>query len=377
MVVLYVAFALAASIQALVSGTKTFHKGGVEYNRYNNYTIFEKSSHHLKNQQDLYVLYPNEHWDLYKYTPTFSAFFGPFALLPDWLGLCTWNLLNALFLLFAVYYLPKLTNLQKGGVLLIVLIELMTSMQNAQSNGLMSGLLVLSFGLLENRKYLLAALCIVFSVYIKLFGIVGLALFLFYPQKWKLALSAFFCTILLWLVPLLFVDFTQYMKLFSSYSAMLSNDHSNSLGYSVMGWLNTWFGLVLNKNIIVLAGAAVFLIPFIRYTEYEKYTFRLWALASILIWIVIFNHKAESATFIIAITGVALWFIAAKKSTLNIALLCFAFVFTVLSPTDLFPAVVREEYVKPYTLKALPCILIWIKLIADMLDEKQLYVQKN
>lgn len=364
---LYVALALAASIQALVSGTKTYHEGGIAYNRYNNYTIFEKSFHHLKNYQDLYVLYPNEHWDLYKYTPTFSVFFGLFALLPDWAGLCTWNLLNALFLLFAIYNLPKVGALEKGWILLIILIELMTSMQNAQSNGLMAGLLVLSFGLLENKKYLLAALCIVFSAYIKLFGIVGLALFLFYPQKWKLVLSAFFWAILLWLVPLLFVDLNQYLKLFESYAAMLNSDHSNSLGYSVMGWLNTWFGIALNKNIIVLAGAAVFLIPLFRYKEYENYTFKILALASILIWIVIFNHKAESATFVIAITGVALWFVSGEKSNLNIALFCFAFALTILSPTDIFPTFIREEYVKPYTLKAVPCILIWIKLVFDML----------
>ena len=227
-IAIYILFALGASVQSLI-GTKTYHDGGIVYNRYNNYTIFEKSFEHLKNQQDLYVLYPEEHWDLYKYTPTFSVFFACFNILPDWLGLSLWNLLNALVLLFAIYYLPRLSLYQKGLILLIVLIELMTSMQNQQSNALIAGLIVLSFGLLERDKSFWATLCIVFSVFIKLFGLVGFALFLFYPKKWRSALYALFWTGLLLILPLIFVDFEQYTRLFNSYLNLLANDHDASL----------------------------------------------------------------------------------------------------------------------------------------------------
>ena len=130
LIIIFAFFALAASIQSLLSGKKTFYDGGKEYSSYNNYTIFEKSFHHLKDNKDLYILYPDEHWDLYKYTPTFSVFFGLLAIFPDWIGLNLWNLLNALILLFAVYYLPRIGNLEKGLILMIVLIELLTSMQN-------------------------------------------------------------------------------------------------------------------------------------------------------------------------------------------------------------------------------------------------------
>ena len=231
---IYILFALAASIQSL-NGTKTYYDGGIAYNKYNNYTIFEKSFEHLKNHQDLYVLYPEEHWDLYKYSPSFAVFFSVFHVLPDWLGLCLWNLLNAIMLLLAIYYLPKLSSYQKGLVLIIVLIELMTSMQNEQSNALIAGLIVMAFGLAEKNKSFWATLCIVFSVFIKLFGIVGFALFLFYPKKWKAALYALFWTSVIFVLPLLFIDFEQYTKLLSSYFNMLTNDHDTSYGYSVMG----------------------------------------------------------------------------------------------------------------------------------------------
>ena len=240
-------------------------------------------------------------------------------------------------------------------------------MQNDQSNALIAGLIILSFGLLEKEKYLFAAFCIIFSVYIKLFGVVGLALFLFYPKKWKLAAYSALWAIILFIIPLIYITVEQYEILFSSYWNLLSNDSSVSLGYSVMGWLNSWFGLEINKMFVVLSGLIIFLIPLFRKGEYKNYTFKLLALASILIWVVIFNHKAESPTFIIAITGVALWFTTTETSKTNIILFIIAFIFVSLSPTDIFPAYIRNEWVKPYTLKAFPCILIWFKIVFDMI----------
>jgi len=367
---LFVIFALFASIQALMSGNKTFLDGGLEYTHYNNYVIFEQSFHHLLENKDLYILYPQEQWDLFKYTPTFSAFFGLFAIFPDWLGFNLWNLCNALVLLFSVYYLPKLTDKQKGLILLLSLVELMTSLQNGQSNALMAGLLILTLGLLEKEKLLLATLCVVLSVYIKLFGIVGFALFLFYPKKLKLILYSVLWTILLFAIPLIFVSFEHYMKLFSSYGNMLINDHATSYGYSVMGWLNSWFGFDINKLFVVLSGALIFLLPFYKIQNFKYFMFRILVLSSILIWIVIFNHKAESPTFIIAMAGVALWFVARPKNYINIALFVGAFVLTSLSPTDIFPRFLREEFVNQYNLKVFPCILIWFKIIFDQLTFK-------
>lgn len=363
---IYILFALLASIQSLI-GTKTYHEGGIVYNRYNNYTIFEKSFEHLINHQDLYILYPEEHWDFYKYTPSFSVFFGVFYILPDWLGLSLWNLFNAIVLLFAIYYLPKLSAFHKGLILIIVLIELITSMQHEQSNALIAGLIVLSFGLLEKNKSFWATLCIVFAMFIKLFGIVGFALFLFYPQKWKSALYALFWAAVLLILPLLFIDFEQYTRLYRSYIDLLTNDHNSSYGYSVMGWIHSWLSIELNKNMIVAIGVIIFLLPFYKIKQYREFIFKYLIVSSILIWIVIFNHKAESPTFIIAMTGVALWFVQSEKNTFNIILFANAFILTTLSPTDIFPGYLREEFVKPYVLKAFPCILIWIKIIYNMI----------
>lgn len=361
---------IIASMQAIFGGTRALEPGGIAYTRYNNYQIFEQSFFHLIEQKDLYILYLNEHWDLYKYSPTFSAFFGVFAVFPDIIGLTLWNLLNAFVLVGAIYYLPHLSKFQKGLVVSLVLLELLTSIQSEQSNGLMAGLLVLAFGLLEKKHFFWACFCLVFTVFIKLFGLVGFAILLFYSPKWKLALYTILSTLILLAVPFVFIDLDQYLFLIDSYGKMLSNDHSISYGFSVMGIIHTWFGIEFNKLIIVALGASVFLIPFARMKLYCNYLFKLLALASVLLWVIIFNHKAESPTFVIALTGIALWFVASASSRQSLYLLIFAFILTSLSPTDLFPKTIRDTYVVPYALKVLPCILIWFKIIYDMLRMK-------
>ena len=372
--VLFIFIGVVSSIQHLTSGTSVHDKLGLSYNHYNNYSIFKYSFQHLIEYKDLYIMHINDHFDLYKYTPTFSVFFGIFAVFPDWIGLNLWNIFNALILLVAIYYLPKFNSYQKGLILIIILLELITSIQNTQSNALIAALFVYAFGFLERRKYLLATLFITFSVFIKLFGIVGFALFILYPKKWKLALYSIFWLIMLSLVPLLFINVEQYKLLIYSYVDMLKNDHTDSYGYSVMGWLYTWFSLEFNKYIVVVIGAILFLLPMINISNYKYYSFRILALASILIWVVIFNHKAESPTFILAMTGGAIWFIISNKNLLNNILFWIALVLTSLSPTDLFPSIIREEIVIPFVLKGVPCILIWCKIIFDMLVMKSEYL---
>ena len=53
---------------------------------YNNYKIFKESYFHLIQNKDLYQLYPAEHFDYFKYSPTFSLLMAPIAYLPDLAG---------------------------------------------------------------------------------------------------------------------------------------------------------------------------------------------------------------------------------------------------------------------------------------------------
>jgi hypothetical protein len=271
-------------------------------------------------------------------------------------------------LLCAIWYLPVAGQQKKILIVLSLLIELMTSLQNEQSNGLIAGLIIFSFGFLERNKPALASLAIVFSVFIKLFGIVALVLYLLYPIKRKLFLHTAVCIIIFFALPLLVITPDQLVFQYKSWLNLLAADHTTSYGFSVMGLFVTWFGLEVNKIILALAGFYLMLLPLlIKYKYYGNSRFRILTLASMLIWVVIFNHKAESPTFIIAMSGIAVWFWSGRQNPLRILLFVLALIFTSLSPTDLFPRVIRETVFVPYVAKAVPCIIIWLKIVYEMM----------
>jgi hypothetical protein len=45
-----------------------------------------------------------------------------------------------------------------------------------------------------------------------------------------------------------------------------------------------------------------------------------------------------------------------------------AFVFTTLSPTDIFPRWVSVAFFVPYVVKVVPCVLIWAKITFDLVS---------
>lgn len=364
--ILYLFLTLFATAQSYFKPESVNGVNGKFYTHYNNYVIFKQSYFHLLEGKDLYQIYPEEQWDLYKYSPAFALFFGLFSYLPDLLGLLLWNLLNTLVLLFSIRYLPQLNTRSKALILLSISIELLTALQNEQSNALTAGLIILVFCFLERKNYLWAACCIVLSIYIKLFGVVALALYIFYPQKWKLALYTATWSMVLFFLPLIITGLAEFQFQYKSWFNMLANDHSVSYGFSVMGWLKTWFNLEPSKIAVMLTGAILFNVPFVRFQQYQHYSFRLLALASVLIWVVIFNHKAESPTFIIAITGVAIWYFSQERKPENLVLFVIAIIFTSLAPTDIFPRFIRVNYFRPYVVKVVPCMLVWLKVLYEM-----------
>lgn len=358
---LYIVITIVASVHPMLISSPG------DYALYNNYKIFKESFFHLIHNEDLYILYPSEQFDLYKYSPAFALFMGLLAWMPDMAGAIGWNLLNALVLFFSIRMLPQPHERARVAILWFVLLETLTSIQNYQSNALVAGLIIFAFWFFERRQVVWAALCIALTIYIKIFGLVAVALFLLYPQRFRFLLAMAGWTIVLAVLPLVVVSPSQLQFLYESWGRMLAEDHSLSYGFSVMGWLQSWFGLDVSKNLVVLLGALVFCLPYLHFRRYSDYCFRLFFLASVLLWVIIFNHKAESPTFVIAIAGVALWYFSQSRKPLHLVLVVLAFVFTCLSPTDMFPAVLRKNYVEPYVLKAVPCILIWFKLQYDML----------
>jgi hypothetical protein len=369
-ILLYLLVAVIATVQAYFGSAKSFGQIGRLYTGYNNYVIFKNSFFHLIQGKDLYIAFPDEEWDLYKYSPTFAFIIGIISYLPDFFGLLIWNLLNTIPLLMGILQLKQISDEKKIYILLFCSVELLGSLQNSQSNGITAALLILTFTSLENMRYIMATFLVVISVYLKIYGGIAFVLFLFYPGKYKSALYSMGWFLILGCLPLLVISFNQLLFLYKSWGTLLKVDQANSIGISVAGILQSWFGADISKNMITLAGLILLLLPFVQIHKYRRYGFRLLMLCYILIWAVIFNHKAESPTYIIAISGIGIWFFSRRATIINIILIVLAFIFTSLSSGDLFPRFVRESFIKPYDIKALFSIIIFGRILFELFSEK-------
>jgi hypothetical protein len=357
---------IAAIIQLIKSPAVGIH----------NYLIFKGVFWHSIQQVNLYGLYPLEYGDCNHYGPVFSLIIAPFALLPNVIGCFLWCILNAGILFYAVQKLPISTK-NKQLILLIGAIEMMTAIHNVQFNPMLTAWIILSYVLVIQQKDFWATLFIAAGLLTKLYGIVGLAFFLFSLNKKTFILSFIFWMAVLFALPMLISSPTFIIQSYKDWYNILveknaTNIESNMQGMSVMRLIKKFLHIKNLPDIYVLATAAIcYLLPFIRFKYFKNVHFQLKYLAFLLIGVVIFSSSAEAATFVIAMIGVCIWFITVEnKKPLIYGLLFFAIVFTSLSTTDLFSSSVKFNYVRPYALKALPCFFIWLALFYELLIKK-------
>lgn len=337
-----------------------------------NFLIFKGVFWHTLHQTNLYAQYQAD-LDYNLYGPVFSFVIAPFALLPDLVGCFLWGIANAVFLFYAVRKLP-VSYTHQNIILLIGALEMMTSMHNVQFNPMVTSWIILSYTLVKKQKDFWAALFITLGILTKLYGIVGLAFFLFSDNKLKFILSFLFWMGILFFLPMLISSPSFIIQSYKDWYFSLShkneaNQESVMQGMSAMKILRKVFLLKNLQDIYILEIAALFyILPLLRISQIKIKTFQLSYLAFLLIGVVIFSSSAESATYVIAMMGVGIWFVVQKeKNYWVIVLLIFALLLTSLSTTDLFPKSIKADYIRPLGLKALPCFVIWLVMCFQLL----------
>jgi hypothetical protein len=340
----------------------------------NNFLIFRGSFWHVWQGVSMYGEYPEEYLDVCLYGPLFSLVAAPFAVVPVWMGMLMWCVCLALFLYIAVRR-SLLTDRQQLFVLWFCAHELLTALFMQQFNIAIAAIILLSFFLIERQRDFWAAFFIVFGTLTKLYGIVGLAFFLFSRHKGRLVLSLLFWGVVLFAAPMLISSpeyvCEQYREWFVALTQKnnlnLFADHQN---ISLLGMVRKISGCATYSDLRLIGpGLLLFALPYLRRSQYQNAWFRQMILASVMMFCVLFSTGSESSGYIIALIGVVIWYTAApwKRSGWDVALLVFAFVLTSLSPSDLFPAWLRREWVQPYALKALPVTLVWLKLCWEII----------
>lgn len=346
---------LAALWIAAVIGTAI--QGALDHN--NTFEIYRTSWHNLVAGRDLYGANPS-HYDYFDYSPTFAVLFAPFAMLPFGLGLLLWNALNAGTLYWS---LGRALNDEQAFVARIIVFgDTIGAMQSAQSNALVAGLIVLACAEIVRGRERGAAATIAAGTAIKVFPLGAAVFALFRPRRLHIiALWAVVFGAALLALPLLFVS---PRELAEQYSAWLARQPAMATGqYSVMDHLRRWTGAAAIPNWpIQLLGAVVVAAPLLRAQVRDESgtRLRLLGLASLLMFSLLFNHKAESPTFVIGVAGVAVWFAVTERDRRAWMLLAVVFVATVLASSEVIPHVIQERFFEPYHLKTLPVLIVWI-----------------
>lgn len=341
---------------------------------HNNYLIFRGVFWHTWQQTPLYTEYPAEYFDTNHYGPLFSLVIAPFAWMPEWVGLLCWLVALSLSLYFATRRLP-LTQRKQIFVYWFCAHELLTALFMSQFNVAIAAIIIGTFCCIEKEKDVWAALLIVIGTFVKLYGIVGLAFFFFSRHKGKFVLSLIGWSVVGFAAPMLISSpdyiITQYG---GWYESLVSKNGENlfslAQNISFLGMVRKISGCATYSDLwLIIPGLIVFALPYLRIRQYKHLAFRYAILASVLLFVVLFSTGSESSTYIIPFMGVALWYVTVpwKRNGWDIALMVFAFLLTSMSPSDLFPAYIRKTFVQPYALKALPCMIIWLKLSYELL----------
>lgn len=337
-----------------------------------NFFIFKNVFWHALHQTNLYNFYPSENLGSYLYGPLFSMVIAPFSVLPANAGAFLWGIFNAAILFLAIRNLP-VSYKNQNIILLISMMEMMTSVQNMQINCLIAALIIFSYTFVRKEQDFWAALFIVIGFLVKLYGIVGIAFLFFSKDKTRFILSFLFWLIILFCLPMLIASPSFIIQsYFDWYHTLVVKDSANTFSdmqnISVMGMLRHIFKTQHLNLVIIFIAAWFYLLPFLRFNQLKNPAFQLNYVALTLIGVVIFSSSAESPTYIIAVAGVGLWFVLQnQKRWTALLLLIFVLCFTSLSSTDFFPAYIKSNFIRPYSIKALPCFLIWIVLAYQLL----------
>ena len=342
--------------------------------RHNNFLIFRGVFWHTIQKLSLYDFYPTEYNDHNHYGPIFSLVIAPFAVVPDAIGLLGWLVVLALGMYYAVRRLP----LEEGRQIFLYWFcahELLTALQMQQFNIAIAAIIIGSFAAIEKGREVTAAFLIVLGTFVKLYGIVGLAFFFFVKHKPRFILALIGWSVVCFVAPMLISSpeyvVGQYVEWYERLAAKNGeNTFSLMQNISLLGMIRKVSGSASYSDLLViLPGLVLFGLPYLRFGQYRHLAFRYAILSSVLLFVVLFSTGSESSTYIIPFAGIALWYTTSpwKRSGWDVALLVFAFVLSSLSPSDLFPRSLREAYVLPYALKALPPTLIWLRLSYELL----------
>ncbi len=333
--------------------------------RDNNFRIYRASFANLVAGRDLYAPHPVEHLDLFKYSPTAALLFAPFAAAPWLLALLAWNLLNTIPLGLAVGRVLPSAGASRG--LLLVLLGIAITTDGTQSNGLVAFLVVGAFLAFERDRQVLAAVAIAAGASLKIFPLAALAFAAFRPRPLRFAGIFLLVAVGFLALPLVVTSPGTLAAQYASWYRVEAIDALDR-GATVMSLVQRWAGVTWPNWKMQLLGAGLLLVPLAQDRYRRDPLLRVRFLASVLVFVTIFNHQAERASLVLALTGIAIWSSATPRTPVRRAITALSFalvvplIFTAPQPGSWPTAPL------PAALAVVPLALAWAVMEGEQLD---------
>ena len=347
--------------------------GMLKLSKDNNFKVFRGVFWHTINGTSLYAAYPKEYFDYNYYGPIFSMVVAPFALLPEWAGLLFWLVFLSMWFYWVIWK-STLTDHQKNFIYWFCAPILLDALFMQQFNVAIAAIIVSSFFLIEKEKDGWAALFIVLGTMTKIYGVMGLAFFFFSKHKGRFILSLVFWTSILFVLPMLISSPEYVIQQYQDWLPSLVNKNglnTDSIyqNVSLLGMARRISGNDSYSDLwLVIPGMVMFLLPYLRFKQIKNLSFRETILASTLMFTILFSTGSESSGYIIAMTGICIWYTVCrwKRDKWDLALMIFVFIITGMGNSDILPRIVRKGLIQPYALRALPVSIVWFKLCYEL-----------
>ena len=237
-------------------------------------------------------------------------------------------------------------------------------MQSSQSNALVAALIIFAFVCYERGWLWRGGIAVGIGAITKIFPLAALVFALPRRDRVRAILVAGLTTVVLLLLPLLVVSPHGLIAQYQSWSA-LEKTETSQLGSSVMSLFHD-AGLGWPAWPIQLVGCAILLgVLIARLRDWDDRTVRLQFLGFVMVFCVIFNHRAERQSAVIAICGMVIWYLASPRAAWRTSLFVIVYALVSLSGTGFIPGAIKRILVHQVRFP-IPLTILWLAMLGDL-----------
>src|SRR5439155_5649163 len=238
------------------------------------------------------------------------------------------------------------------------------SIQASQSNALVAALIILAFVSFERGWLWRGGIAIALGAVTKIFPLAALSFALPRRDRVRAILVTILSTGTLVVLPLLVISPSALVAQYKSWGA-LERREAGLVGSSAME-LFRGAGITWPPWTVQLIACAIVLgVLIMRMHDWNDRNLRLEFLGFVMVFCVVFNHRAERQSAVIALSGMVIWYLASPRSAWRTALFAIVYLLVALSGSSLTPDAIKH-IIGPQIRFSMPLTILWLVMLRQL-----------